>query len=95
MAEKDAAIVIQRWVRGHLCRHELKKFKLINVKQMRKFRRMISVCYGRLRTKLVKQVIKAIKDSKVKAGKIRAEMLARNITPDPSPLKSQLSETEN
>jgi hypothetical protein len=49
-----AAIVIQRWVRGHQARVWIRKHKEINFKQMRKFRRMLSVAYGKLRTKRIR-----------------------------------------
>lgn len=50
----SAAIDIQRWVRGHQARVSCRKQKQINFKQMRKFRRMLSVAYGKLRTKRIK-----------------------------------------
>jgi hypothetical protein len=49
-----AAVDIQRWVRGHQARVSCRKQKDINFKQMRKFRRMLSVAYGKLRTKRIK-----------------------------------------
>jgi hypothetical protein len=35
----------------------------VNFKEMRKLRRMLSVAYGKLRTKKIKQIIQALKES--------------------------------
>ena len=51
MLKNNLAILIQKWVRGHLTRIWYKKQKEINFKQMRKFRRMLTVAYNRLRNK--------------------------------------------
>jgi len=52
--EKSSAVYIQKWVRGHIARKSCQKQKQVNFKQMRKFRRMLSVAYGKLRTKRIK-----------------------------------------
>jgi hypothetical protein len=43
-----SAICIQRWVRGHLVRTEMRR-KQVNYKYMRKLRRLLSVAIGRRR----------------------------------------------
>lgn len=52
--ERESATKIQKWVRGHITRKSTRKQKEINFKQMRKLRRLLSVAYGKTRTKLVK-----------------------------------------
>ena len=49
-------IILQKWVRGHLARVQGKRDREVNFKYMRKMRRMLSVAYGRLRTKKLKQL---------------------------------------
>lgn len=61
--ERESATRIQKWVRGHITRKTTRKQKEINFKQMRKLRRMLSVAYGRTRTKLVKQLLHVLKES--------------------------------
>ena len=48
-----AAILIQKWVRGHLVRLEAKRMK-VNFKSMRKLRRLLSIAYGKRKNKLIK-----------------------------------------
>ena len=55
-------ILIQKWVRGHQARAASKKQKQVNFKEMRKLRRMLSVAYGKLRTKKIKQIIQVLKE---------------------------------
>lgn len=55
--EWKSVTLIQKWVRGHQARAAAKKQKQVNFKEMRKLRRMLSVAYGRLRTKKIKQII--------------------------------------
>lgn len=52
--EKKSVILIQKWVRGHIVRLFLEKQREINFKQMRKIRRLLSVAYGRIKTKIIK-----------------------------------------
>jgi hypothetical protein len=52
--KKQSATKIQKWVRGHIARKTARKQKEINFRQMRKLRRMLSVAYGKTRTKLIK-----------------------------------------
>ena len=61
--ERESAVTIQKWVRGHIARTSGRKQKEINFKQMRKLRRMLSVAYGKTRTKLVKQLLHVLKES--------------------------------
>jgi len=63
-----SAICIQRWVRGHLVRVQLKRQQL-NFKFMRKLRRMLSVALGRRRKAIVRKLKVAMKE----AGKYVAE----------------------
>jgi DNA primase large subunit len=48
-----AAIMIQKWVRGHLCRREHAKMRA-NFRYIRKLRRMLSIAYGRKKTRFIK-----------------------------------------
>lgn len=61
--EARSAVKIQKWVRGHIARTSARKQKEINFRQMRKLRRMLSVAYGKTRTKLVKQLVHVLKES--------------------------------
>ena len=56
-----SVILIQKWVRGHLVRLQAKRMK-VNFKSMRKFRRILSIAYGRRRAKLIKQLITVLKE---------------------------------
>lgn len=49
--------MMQKWVRGHQARKLGKKQREINFKYMRKLRRLLSVAYGRLRTKMLKNIV--------------------------------------
>ena len=55
-----AAIVIQKWIRGYLQRKEYKFIKL-NLKMMRKLRRLLSVGYKKIKTKFIKNVVQSMK----------------------------------
>ena len=57
-----SAIFIQRWVRGHLVRLNLKRQQL-NFKYMRKFRRMMSVALGRRRKMLLRRLKTGMKEA--------------------------------
>ena len=48
-----ASILIQKWVRGHLVRLEAKRMK-VNFKSMRKLRRLLSIAYGKRKSKFMK-----------------------------------------
>ena len=61
--KKQSATKIQKWVRGHIARKTARKQKEINFRQMRKLRRMLSVAYGKTRTKLIKQLVHVLKES--------------------------------
>lgn len=61
--ETRSAVTIQKWVRGHIARTSARKQKEINFRQMRKLRRMLSVAYGKTRTKLIKQLVHVLKES--------------------------------
>jgi len=61
--ERSSAIFVQKWVRGHIARKSYRKQKQVNFKQMRKFRRMLSVAYGKLRTRRIKQIINVLRES--------------------------------
>ena len=56
-------ILMQKWVRGHLTRIYYKKQRNINYKEMRRLRRLLSVAYGRMRSKMVKQITMVLKES--------------------------------
>lgn len=59
-----SAVCIQRWVRGHLVRVELKR-QQVNFKYMRRLRRMLSVALGRRR----KVTLRRLKTAMREAGK--------------------------
>lgn len=58
-----ALIIVQKWVRGHQARVHARRQKDINFKQMRKLRRLLSVAHGKLRNKMVKSLIKVLRES--------------------------------
>lgn len=55
--------MIQKWVRGHQARVHCRRQKEINFKQMRKLRRLLSVAYGKMRNKLVRNLLQALRES--------------------------------
>ena len=65
----QALVLMQKWVRGHQARKLVKRYRDVNFKQMRKFRRMVSVAYGRMRTKLLKQTVQILQE----AGNLHAD----------------------
>ena len=61
--QKKSAILIQKWVRGHITRREQNRYQAINIKQMRKLRRMMSVAYAKKKKKYVKSIVAMLKES--------------------------------
>ena len=57
-----AAVIIQKWARGFLKRVQFAKMQQ-NFRYMRKLRRILSIAYGKLRTKKVKQLIMILKET--------------------------------
>ena len=56
----DASVRIQKWVRGHLERVHYRKMQL-NFRHMRKLRRILALRYYKIRSKLISQLITALK----------------------------------
>ena len=54
--------MVQKWVRGHLCRLEYARMRA-NFRYIRKLRRMLSIAYGRKRTRFVKQLVFVLKET--------------------------------
>lgn len=61
--QRRSAILIQKWVRGHIARREQNRYQAVNIKQMRKLRRMMSVAYARMKKKYFKQIVAMLKES--------------------------------
>ena len=57
-----SAVLIQKWVRGHLVRLEAKRMK-VNFRYMRKLRRLLSIAYGKRKNKLIKQLVTVLKEA--------------------------------
>ena len=57
-----AAIMVQKWVRGHLCRLDHARMRA-NFRYIRKLRRMLSIAYGRKKSRFLKQVVLVMKES--------------------------------
>lgn len=61
--ELRSVVLMQKWVRGHLTRIYYSKQRAINFKEMRRLRRLLSVAYGRIRQKMVKQITSILRES--------------------------------
>ena len=70
----NAAIIIQKWIRGYLQRKEYRFIKF-NVRKIRKLRRILSVGYKKIKTKFIKSVVSAMKISYEVIKKDRNNML--------------------
>ena len=57
-----SAILIQKWVRGHLCRLEHARMRA-NFRYIRKLRRMLSIAYGRKKSRFIKQLVFALSET--------------------------------
>ena len=51
-----AVVMLQKWVRGHLCRLEHARMRA-NFRYIRKLRRMLSIAYGRKKSRFIKQLV--------------------------------------
>lgn len=60
--KRNAVILIQKWVRGHLCRLENARMRA-NFRFIRKLRRMLSIAYGRKKSRFLKQLSYAMKET--------------------------------
>ena len=54
-----AVVMVQKWVRGHLCRLENARMRA-NFRFIRKLRRMLSIAYGRKKSRFIKQLVFAL-----------------------------------
>jgi hypothetical protein len=71
-----AAIVIQKWVRGYYQRKEYKKHR-DGIRKIRRLRRILSVGYKKVKSRFIKNVISAVKESGKVVKKKRAQVLKK------------------
>jgi hypothetical protein len=71
-----AAIVIQKWVRGYYQRKEYKKHR-DGIRKIRRLRRILSVGYKKVKSRFIKSVISAVKESGKVVKKKRAQVLKK------------------
>lgn len=73
-----AALIIQKWVRGYLQRREFARMKL-GIKKIRKLRRFLSVGYKKIKVKVIKNLILAIRQSSKVIRKERKTVMSKYI----------------